>query len=171
MNVRRLPTVTALVVCALFGLALWSASAQADDRNPPEREHLGKRRGSSSPSGISCPNTCSVEFKEGEKIFLTEEPEEGYEFLGWIGCFGSEEVCEIKLPEMSEVIAVFVKEPKNGEKGEKGKKARRVKRVQPAPPAKLGKRARRAKRGPLVGQVRPVKRVRRALRAKRAKKV
>ena len=71
----------------------------------------------SSPSGIVCGATCSHAYPEGEKVKLTETPQAGYVFVGWIGCKGAASICEVEMTREAEVIAVFLKE---GEKGSPG---------------------------------------------------
>ena len=118
MNFRRGALVAPVLLCALLGLAVCSASAQA---NIPLRVNIwGKGEVTSSPAGISCPSTCENEFEATPSVTLTETPGTGYEFLGWFGCFGSEPTCEVSDQEYTEITAVFIKEPKEGATGPTG---------------------------------------------------
>jgi hypothetical protein len=80
----------------------------------------GKGTVTSSPSGITCGVTCAAEFEAGT-VTLTATPEEGYEFVGWVGCGGDEPECEVSVPGTSEVTAVFLKAAKEGSEGKEGK--------------------------------------------------
>ncbi len=53
---------------------------------------LGSGEGTvtSSPTGISCPPTCSAEFAEGTVIRLKPEPKAGSQFTSWSGCDSEE---------------------------------------------------------------------------------
>jgi hypothetical protein len=73
-----------------------------------------------SPSGISCPGTCTAEFEFGG-VELLATPDPGYEFVGWIGCPGSEPECGVLLNKNTEVTAVFLKVAKEGPEGKPGK--------------------------------------------------
>ena len=67
----------------------------------PKPEYLlkvnrwGKGTVTSVPAGINCGNVCSHEFEAGP-VELVATPETGYEFVGWIGCPGSEPKCELQ---------------------------------------------------------------------------
>ncbi len=65
----------------------------------------------SSPSGISCPSTCTYGYAPGSGVTLTETPASGSTFAGWLGCkhLAATE-CEVAMNEASEVTAVFLKE-------------------------------------------------------------
>jgi hypothetical protein len=73
-----------------------------------------------SPAGIECGGICEAQFEAGP-VELLATPGPGYEFVGWIGCPGSEAECELTLGANTEVTAVFLKEAKEGHEGKEGK--------------------------------------------------
>ena len=75
----------------------------------------------SGPTGIDCGVVCTYSF-EGD-VTLSETPEAGYEFAGWIGgdCKQlSESSCEVDVTEPREVGAVFLKAGTEGKEGKIG---------------------------------------------------
>lgn len=76
---------------------------------------------SSSPLGISCGLTCTALFEEGA-VTLSETPETGYEFAGWIGCKSTgASTCEVSVTKETEVSAVFLRAGSEGPAGPAGK--------------------------------------------------
>jgi DNA-binding beta-propeller fold protein YncE len=74
----------------------------------------------SAPSGISCGATCSALLPDGV-VTLTEAPQAGYEFAGWVGCkFATATTCEVDLTAATEVAAVFLKAGAQGPTGSTG---------------------------------------------------
>jgi DNA-binding beta-propeller fold protein YncE len=74
----------------------------------------------STPSGIVCGATCSALLPDGV-VTLTETPEAGYEFAGWVGCkFATATTCEVNLTAATEVAAVFLKAGAQGSTGPTG---------------------------------------------------
>ncbi len=65
----------------------------------------------SSPSGMSCPSTCTYGYAAGSGVTLTETPASGSTFAGWLGCKHlTATACEVTMNQASEVTAVFLKE-------------------------------------------------------------
>ena len=64
---------------------------------------------SSSPSGISCPSTCSASYSSGTVVTLTETPSGGYIFTGWSGggCSGAATTCAVTMSAAESVTATF----------------------------------------------------------------
>lgn len=64
---------------------------------------------SSSPSGISCPTTCSASFNAGTQVTLTETAGTGSSFAGWSGsgCSGTSATCVLTLTASEQVTATF----------------------------------------------------------------
>lgn len=64
---------------------------------------------SSSPSGISCPSTCSAPFSAGTQVTLTETPATNSYFVGWSGgaCSGTNPTCLVTLNASQQVMATF----------------------------------------------------------------
>ncbi len=77
----------------------------------------------SEPSGIKCGTgaECTAEFEAG-RVKLSEQPGNGYEFAGWIGCARVEETntCEVDVTAPTEVGAVFLKAGTEGKPGQEG---------------------------------------------------
>lgn len=70
---------------------------------------------SSSPTGISCPGTCSASFAYGTKVTLSPLTDLGYKFAGWSGngtgfCRDSHD-CTITMSSTYSVTATFTAEP------------------------------------------------------------
>ena len=66
----------------------------------------------SSPSGVSCPPTCSAAFGSGTKLTLTETPASGWIFQGWGGaCSGSASTCTLDINSTENVSATFTDSP------------------------------------------------------------
>jgi hypothetical protein len=62
----------------------------------------------SSPSGVSCPTTCSAVFDYGTEIVLTETPASGWIFTGWGGaCSGSASTCTLIVDSTLNLSASF----------------------------------------------------------------
>jgi trimeric autotransporter adhesin len=61
----------------------------------------------SSPSGISCPGTCSASFAYGTAVTLNESPSSRYIFAGWGGACSSTGMCVIPATQASSVSAGF----------------------------------------------------------------
>ncbi|MGA9392622.1 MAG: hypothetical protein WBV69_19495, partial [Candidatus Sulfotelmatobacter sp.] len=64
---------------------------------------------SSSPSGISCPSSCSATFAYNASVTLTETPGTGYTFTSWSGggCSGSALTCTVTMNAAQSVTATF----------------------------------------------------------------
>jgi uncharacterized repeat protein (TIGR02543 family) len=70
-------------------------------------------RVTSSPAGISCPETCTVTIPLGaNELVLTATPAFPYVFRGWLGnCSGESPTCVLKAsPHRQEVVAVFLRQ-------------------------------------------------------------
>ena len=66
----------------------------------------------SSPSGVSCPTTCSAAFDAGTEVTLTETPASGWIFQGWGGaCSGSASTCTLDINSTQNVSATFTDSP------------------------------------------------------------
>lgn len=65
---------------------------------------------SSSPSGISCGNTCSADFSENTQVALTATPESGYVFQSWSGACSGSGNCSVSMTSDQNVTATFVEE-------------------------------------------------------------
>lgn len=71
---------------------------------------VGDGRGTivSEPVGIDCGATCSASFPGGAMVRLRATPEVGSEFTGWSGaCAGLDEVCAVRLDDVTEVMGEF----------------------------------------------------------------
>jgi hypothetical protein len=65
----------------------------------------------SSPSGISCPGTCSAAFTSGTKVTLTPAAALGYKFTGWSGACSGTGACTVTMNSAQSVTATFASEP------------------------------------------------------------
>ncbi len=66
----------------------------------------GKGSVASSPTGISCPGTCTGTFATGTQITLTETPGANSSFTSWTGCTGAT-ACVLTLSGTTTVTATF----------------------------------------------------------------
>jgi len=62
---------------------------------------------SSSPAGIDCPETCSADFPENEKVVLEVQTEAGSDFAGWSGDCSGLSVCVVSMDQARAVSAAF----------------------------------------------------------------
>jgi hypothetical protein len=63
----------------------------------------------STPSGISCPGTCSGSFTGGTVVTLTATPASGSTFTGWSGACTGTAACSVTLSQAQAVTATFTK--------------------------------------------------------------
>ena len=83
----------------------------------------GKGTVASAPSGIDLRWCVLGGIRNWSSVTLTETPEAGYEFAGWIGCKSTgETTCEVEVTQAAEVTAIFLKAAEQGEPGPKGEK-------------------------------------------------
>src|SRR5260370_3065394 len=81
---------------------------------PPETLTVsvsGSGRVTSSPSGISCPGTCSVGFTLGTTVTLTASASTGYSFSGWSGPCSGTGTCTLTMNSPMSVSATFTAIP------------------------------------------------------------
>jgi hypothetical protein len=83
---------------------------------PPASQHAltvtveGKGRVSSSPAGIDCTQTCTVNFDAGAQVVLTATPDSGWQLSGWSGaCNGSN--CALTMSGDASAKATFTQVP------------------------------------------------------------
>jgi uncharacterized repeat protein (TIGR02543 family) len=70
---------------------------------------VGSGTVASSPTGVSCPNTCSADFNSGTAIVLTATAGEGFTFTGWSGaCSGTSSTCSLTVTAAETATATFV---------------------------------------------------------------
>jgi photosystem II stability/assembly factor-like uncharacterized protein len=62
---------------------------------------------SSSPSGISCPSTCSANFASGTPVTLTATAAAGSTFAGWSGACSGTGTCSVTMTAAKAVTATF----------------------------------------------------------------
>ena len=63
----------------------------------------------SSPSGITCPSTCSATFSSGTVVTLTATPTAGQTFAGWSGACSGTGTCKVTMSAAEAVTATFNK--------------------------------------------------------------
>ena len=61
----------------------------------------------SSPSGISCPPTCSASFAENTQLQLTAKPASSYSFNGWAGSCSGSNICTLTVSAPETARAIF----------------------------------------------------------------
>jgi predicted outer membrane repeat protein len=61
----------------------------------------------SSPSGISCPGTCSAIFDYSEAVTLTATPDTGSSFAGWSGACSGTGTCTVTVGQLGSITASF----------------------------------------------------------------
>ena len=61
----------------------------------------------SSPSGISCPGTCSTSIPDGTSVTLSAAPSTGYTFTGWSGACSGTGTCALTMNSAESVKATF----------------------------------------------------------------
>jgi uncharacterized repeat protein (TIGR02543 family) len=71
----------------------------------------GGGRVTSSPTGISCPSTCSVGVYYGNTMTLTASPNTGYSFTGWSGACTGTGSCALQMTSAKSVTATFTAIP------------------------------------------------------------
>jgi uncharacterized repeat protein (TIGR02543 family) len=77
---------------------------------PPQLLNVSKNGSggvTSSPAGIDCGATCSVEFAHGTTVTLTATPSAGYSFAGWSGDCSGSGVCTVVMTAGRSVTASF----------------------------------------------------------------
>ena len=62
---------------------------------------------SSTPTGISCPPTCSASFNSGTQVTLTATPAQGLSFIGWSGACSGTGSCTVTMSAAESVFAAF----------------------------------------------------------------
>src|ERR1700722_3802627 len=62
----------------------------------------------SSPTGISCPSTCSASYAPGTQVTLTAAPASGWKFNGWSGACSGTGTCSVTMNSAQSVTATFV---------------------------------------------------------------
>jgi hypothetical protein len=61
----------------------------------------------SSPTGISCPSTCSASYAQGTQVTLTPAPADGWGFNGWSGACSGFDNCVVTMSAAQSVTATF----------------------------------------------------------------
>jgi hypothetical protein len=61
----------------------------------------------SSPTGISCPSSCSANFAPGTPVILTATPASGWRFNGWSGACSGTGTCSVTMNSAQSVTATF----------------------------------------------------------------
>ena len=61
----------------------------------------------SSPTGISCPSSCSANFAPGTPVILTATPASGWKFNGWSGACSGTGTCSVTMNSAQSVTATF----------------------------------------------------------------
>jgi Divergent InlB B-repeat domain/PASTA domain len=72
----------------------------------------GRGKVTSSPAGLDCPSTCSLEFQSGTSVVLTATPDSGSRLAAWTGaCTGRSPICTVPVDSDQTATAVFSPKP------------------------------------------------------------
>jgi phospholipase C len=115
---RHLPllmVISAIALCLTPQRGLSAQSEAASGTGAPSTTYTltvslaGTSTGTvtSSPSGISCPSTCTASFSSGTAVKLTAVPAKGAYFAGWSGPCSGIGVCKLTMTANETVTATF----------------------------------------------------------------
>jgi hypothetical protein len=90
-------TVASQTVVATFSAAGYALTVEVG----------GNGRVTTSPAGISCPQTCGYTFATGAQVRLTPSPAAGAEFVGWSGACSGTGGCVVGMTRPQAVTATF----------------------------------------------------------------
>jgi hypothetical protein len=98
---------TGLGTVNVYNLILnWAPSGNGNDNLTVSV--TGSGTVASSPSGISCPSTCSHAFTGGSQVTLTASPAAGWAFSSWSGACSGSGGCTVQMNAAASVTATFV---------------------------------------------------------------
>jgi len=70
---------------------------------------IGRGSVTSSPSGISCPNTCTASYAAGSNVTLTATAANGWRFRGWSGACSGTDACSVTMASNQSASATFTR--------------------------------------------------------------
>jgi len=98
---------TSYILLLLLGFGVYAASVSAG-REPLVVTVNGNGQVTSQPAGITCPDDCFENFREGLTITLTASAGPGSSFTGWSGaCAHKDPTCVVKMRKSRAVTASF----------------------------------------------------------------
>jgi len=98
---------TRTLFAATHGRSVWSVSLATNQALTVTLAGTGSGSVSSSPSGISCPSTCSAKFASGTPVTLTATAAAGSTFAGWSGACSGTGTCSVTMTAAKAVTATF----------------------------------------------------------------
>jgi photosystem II stability/assembly factor-like uncharacterized protein len=98
---------TRTLVAGTHGRSAWSLSLATAETLSVTLAGTGSGSVTSSPSGITCPSTCSANFNSGTVVTLTAAAAAGSTFAGWSGACSGTGTCSVTMSAAKSVTATF----------------------------------------------------------------
>ncbi len=98
---------TRTLVAGTHGRSAWTLSLATTESLSVTLAGSGSGSVSSSPSGITCPTTCSANFASGTVVTLTAKATAGSTFAGWTGACSGTGTCSLTMSAAKSVTATF----------------------------------------------------------------
>jgi hypothetical protein len=101
-----------VAVCALVGFSLVAGAGRAHTFKAQDQSLFVSVSGTGhvSGSGIDCPKTCSLAYKDGSSVALTARADSGWQFAGWKGDCSGTGNCKLTMDTGHKVEADFVQQ-------------------------------------------------------------
>ena len=103
----ELQQATRTLVAGTHGRSAWSLSLANLFTLSVTEAGTGSGSVTSSPSGITCPSTCSASFASGTGVTLTAKASTGSTFAGWSGACSGTGTCSVTMTAAKAVTATF----------------------------------------------------------------
>jgi hypothetical protein len=98
---------TRTLVAGTHGRSAWALSLATAETLSVTLAGTGSGSVTSSPSGITCPSTCSANFNSGTVVTLTSAAAAGSTFAGWSGACSGTGTCSVTMSAAKSVTATF----------------------------------------------------------------
>jgi photosystem II stability/assembly factor-like uncharacterized protein len=98
---------TRTLIAGTHGRSAWALSLATTFALTVTEAGTGSGSVTSSPSGITCPTTCSASFNSGTPVTLTATPAGGSTFAGWSGACTGTGTCNVTMSAAKAVTATF----------------------------------------------------------------
>src|SRR6476659_6586597 len=101
-----------VAVCALVGFSLVAGAGRAHTFKAQDQSLFVSVSGGGhvSGSGLDCPKTCSLAYKDGSSVALTAQADSGWQFAGWKGDCSGTGNCKLTMDTGHKVEADFVQQ-------------------------------------------------------------
>ena len=103
----ELQEATRTLVAGTHGRSAWSLNLASTFTLSVTEAGTGSGSVTSSPSGITCPSTCSAAFASGTPVTLTAKASTGSTFTGWSGACSGTGTCSVTMTAAKSVTATF----------------------------------------------------------------